>query len=87
MLQATGVRQQALDPEPQPGTKFYSMAYKSLKSKSIDPVEPLCKKAIYHSKEEAEDIVKYLNENRSGKEINVYKCNSCGFWHLTSRKK
>jgi hypothetical protein len=64
-----------------------SMAYKSLKSKSIDPVEPPCTKTIYHSKEEAEDMVKYIYENRSGKEISVYRCTSCGFWHLTSRKK
>jgi hypothetical protein len=61
------------------------MAYKSLKSKSIDPVEPPCRKTIYHSKEEAEDMITYLNENKTAKTISAYRCTSCGFWHLTSK--
>jgi len=64
-----------------------NMAYKSLKSKSIDPVEPPCRKTIYHSKEAAEDLIRYINENRSVKAISAYKCTSCGFWHLTSKNR
>ncbi|HLN22333.1 MAG TPA: hypothetical protein VK213_14685 [Bacteroidales bacterium] len=55
------------------------------KIRNIDPLEPPCKKTMYNTREDALDMVKYLNENRTGKEINVYQCNICGFWHLTSK--
>ena len=63
------------------------MVYKNSNNKKIDPIEPVCKKAIYNSQEEAQDMINYINENRTSREIHVYKCNICGFWHLTSRAK
>jgi biotin synthase-related radical SAM superfamily protein len=55
--------------------------------KKIDPIEPVCRKPIYNSMEEAQDMVKYIRENRIVKEIHPYKCTVCGFWHLTSHQK
>jgi hypothetical protein len=63
------------------------MGYKLSNKKKINPIEPLCKKTIYHSPEEAEDMIRYIKENRRVQEIHVYKCTSCDFWHLTSRSK
>jgi len=63
------------------------MVYKLSNIKKIDPIEPSCKKAIYNSLEEAQDMIRYIKENRRVKEITVYKCTSCGFWHLTSKSK
>ncbi len=63
------------------------MGYKYSKIKLIDPIEPVCKKTTYNSLEEAQDIINYIRENRSGKEIHPYKCTICGFWHLTSKVK
>jgi predicted RNA-binding Zn-ribbon protein involved in translation (DUF1610 family) len=62
------------------------MGYKFSNIKKVNPIEAPCKKTIYYSFEEAQDMVLYIRENRSVKEINVYKCNSCGFWHLTSKQ-
>jgi hypothetical protein len=42
---------------------------------------------MYNSAEEAEDVIRYIRENRDGQEIHVYKCTVCGFWHLTSKSK
>lgn len=53
---------------------------------NINPIEPSCKKEMYNSKEDASDMIKYINANFSGKEISAYKCTVCGFWHLTSKK-
>jgi hypothetical protein len=61
------------------------MGYKLPKTGKIDPVEPPCKKTIYYSPEEAQDMIKYLKENRTDKTISAYKCTICGFWHLTSK--
>jgi rubrerythrin len=61
------------------------MGHKLSNSKNILPVEPPCKKRIYYTPEEAQEMIKYLNENKTGKEISVYKCTVCGFWHLTSK--
>jgi hypothetical protein len=55
--------------------------------KKIDPIEPSCKKAIYQSLEEAQDMINHINETRRVKEINAYKCQICDFWHLTSKSK
>jgi len=57
------------------------------KKKKIDPVSPPCKKTIYNSREEAQDIIDYILENRGGPELHSYKCTICGFWHLTSKTK
>lgn len=61
------------------------MARKISISKNIHPVEPPCKKTIYHSLEQAQDMITYINEKRVSKEIRAYKCEICGFWHLTSK--
>jgi len=61
------------------------MVYKVSKNNSINPIEPSCKKTIYYTLEEAQDMIKYINENRSRKKIDPYKCMICGFWHLTSK--
>ena len=61
------------------------MVYRTSKKKLITSVELPCKKTIYHSREEAEDMIRYINETRVTREINAYKCDICGFWHLTSK--
>lgn len=62
------------------------MRYKSLARKNVNPFEPPCKKAIYHTREDAEDMIRHIAETRTGREIKAYRCDVCGFWHLTSRK-
>ncbi len=61
------------------------MSYKLININKIDPIEPPCKKRIYHSLEEAQDMINYIKENRVVRDIHPYKCTSCGFWHLTSK--
>jgi hypothetical protein len=61
------------------------MAYKSKRSGSVDPITPSCKKTIYNSLEEAQDMIRYIKENRNVGELNAYKCPICGMWHLTSK--
>jgi hypothetical protein len=61
------------------------MGYKPSKIKPINPLEPQCKKTIYNSPEDAQDMIRYIKENRGGPEIHAYKCTICGFWHLTSK--
>lgn len=61
------------------------MAYKFSKIKKVDPLVPACKKTIYNSIEEAQDMIDYIKENRISREIRAYKCRICGFWHLTSK--
>jgi hypothetical protein len=63
------------------------MAYKGSHFKSIDPIAPGCKKTIYNSREEAEDMIRYIQENRVVKELHSYQCTSCGLWHLSSKSK
>jgi len=53
--------------------------------KSIHPIEPSCRKTIYHSREEAEDMIRYIRENRMVRELRAYQCAVCGLWHLTSK--
>jgi len=62
------------------------MAYKLSNIKKITPVNPPCKKTMYNSLEDARDMIRYINENRSTRELHAYKCPVCGFWHLTSKK-
>ena len=61
------------------------MAYRTSKKRQIGSVELPCKKTIYHSREEAEDMIRYIEETRVTREIKAYKCDICGFWHLTSK--
>jgi hypothetical protein len=63
------------------------MGYKLSNIKNISPIGPPCKKTIYNSPEEAQDMIKYIKESRRVQEIHTYKCMVCGFWHLTSRSK
>jgi len=58
-----------------------------IEMKSISPITPLCKKEMYHSREDAEDMIRYIQENRIVRELRAYKCATCGLWHLTSRPK
>jgi len=61
------------------------MRYKNLKIRNINPFEPSCKKTVYNSAEEAQDMIRHINESRVIREIRAYKCTICGFWHLTSK--
>ena len=61
------------------------MAYKPSNFKSIDPITPGCKKTMYNSLEEAQDMIRYIKENRIVRELHAYKCTTCGMWHLTSK--
>lgn len=63
------------------------MRYKTITGKNLDPIETPCKKAIYQTREDAEDMIRHIAETRTGREIRAYRCDVCGFWHLTSRKK
>ena len=63
------------------------MAPKPSFSKSVDPILPACKKKIYNSREEAEDMIRYIQETRIVKELYAYQCTECGLWHLTSKSK
>ena len=62
-----------------------TMVHKSSNIKNINPIQPTCKKAIYNTQEEAQDMIAYIKETRVVREISAYKCTICGFWHLTSR--
>lgn len=55
------------------------------KAKNIDPIQPACRKNIYHSAEEANDMIRHITETRVTRPIKAYKCTICGFWHLTSK--
>jgi hypothetical protein len=61
------------------------MGYKLTGIKSATPLELPCKKKMYHTVEEAQDMINYLRENKTVREIHAYKCTICGFWHLTSK--
>jgi hypothetical protein len=61
------------------------VAYKLSNIKKINPVVPPCKKTIYNSLEEAQDMIQYIKQNRRARELYAYKCTTCGFWHLTSK--
>jgi hypothetical protein len=63
------------------------MGYKLSNRKNVNPIELPCKKAMYNSPEEAQDMIRYIKDNRRVQDIHVYKCDSCGFWHLTSKFK
>ncbi|HPT20637.1 MAG TPA: hypothetical protein PLR88_01715 [Bacteroidales bacterium] len=63
------------------------MVYKLTRLKRTNPIELPCKKTMYNSLEEAQDMIRYINETRVSKEIHAYKCTNCGFWHLTHKSK
>jgi hypothetical protein len=63
------------------------MVYKYSNKKDINPLEPPCRKTIYNSPEDAQDMVRFIKENRNVREIKAYRCTICGFWHLTSKSK
>ena len=63
------------------------MAYEPSNFKSIDPIGPACKKTMYNSREEAEDMIRYIQENRMVRELHAYQCTTCGMWHLTSKSR
>ena len=63
------------------------MAYKSSKFKSVSPLGPSCNKTIYNSRKEAEDMIRYIQEERIVKDLRAYQCADCGLWHLTSKSK
>jgi len=64
-----------------------TMVYQRSNFKNINPIQPSCKKAIYNSFEEAQEVIAHIKETRVVREISAYKCTICGFWHLTSRTK
>ena len=53
--------------------------------KSISPIVPACNKKIYDSREEAEEMIRHIQENRIVKALHAYQCTTCGLWHLTSK--
>lgn len=63
------------------------MAYNRNSRKSVNPIDPSCNKTIYNTREEAEDMIRYIQENRVVKELRAYQCNVCGLWHLSSKSK
>jgi hypothetical protein len=63
------------------------VAYRPKKSGSVDPITPSCKKKMYNSLAEAQDMIRYIKENRIVRELDAYKCPICGMWHLTSQSK
>ena len=62
------------------------MRYRVNKSKPA-PIGGSCKKTSYHTRDDAEDMIRHIKETRITKEIKAYRCEICGFWHLTSREK
>lgn len=63
------------------------MAYKSSNLKNIDPISPACRKTMYNSREEAEDMIRHIQENRVVRALHAYQCPDCGMWHLSSKSK
>ncbi|HVN57575.1 MAG TPA: hypothetical protein VMT63_04705 [Bacteroidales bacterium] len=51
------------------------------------PLENSCKKAAYHTREDAEDMISHIKETRVTKDIRPYRCTLCGMWHLTSSNR
>jgi len=53
--------------------------------KPSNPVVSCQSKRFYISKTEAEDMATYLYYKK-GIDLNVYRCNICDGWHLSSKK-
>ena len=60
------------------------MPYKSSKRSSVDPIGPPCKKTVYNTRAEAEDMIRYIQETRVTRPLHAYQCPQCGLWHLSS---
>lgn len=60
------------------------MAYNSSKRSPIEPIGPRCKKGMYSTREEAEDMIRHIQETRYTKQLHAYQCSECGMWHLSS---
>jgi hypothetical protein len=63
------------------------MGYKLSDKKKIPPIDLPCKKVMYNTLDDAQAMIKNINENRIVREIHAYKCSICGFWHLTSKSE
>jgi hypothetical protein len=63
------------------------VSHKQSNIKRILPIDPPCKKKMYNTLGDAQDMIHYIKQNRSGKELFAYNCLICGFWHLTSKPK
>jgi len=61
------------------------MAYKSSNNKLVSPLGPSCRKKSYASREEAEEMIKYIEETRYTRALHAYECPECGMWHMSSR--
>jgi hypothetical protein len=61
------------------------MKYKPGPVRKTYPVESPCKKTMYNSLIEANEAIDYLQKNKYVKDLSAYKCEVCGFWHLTSK--
>lgn len=48
---------------------------------------PACTKKMYDTREEAEDMIRYIHENRVVGELVAYQCSNCSLWHLSSKSK
>ena len=60
------------------------MGYKSSRYRLPEPLGPSCRKNSYHSREEAEDMIRHIAETRYTKALHAYQCPVCGLWHLSS---
>lgn len=61
------------------------MAYRSARNRPVAPIGPPCKKKIYQTREEAEEMIRHIRETRYVKELHAYRCEICGLWHLSSK--
>ena len=61
------------------------MKYRPFKKERIDPIDFPCKKEVYYTLEDAQMMIRHIEETRVTRKIRAYRCNVCGFWHLTSR--
>ena len=61
------------------------MGYKTSKYRSVEPMGSSCRKKGYHSREEAEDMIRHIEETRITGELHAYECPVCRMWHLSSK--
>jgi sulfite reductase beta subunit-like hemoprotein len=61
------------------------MKYRFTRQQKIYPIEPPCKKTMYDSETDAQEMIKYLKSEKGVKEqLHYYACIKCGKYHLTS---
>lgn len=63
------------------------MGYKLPNIKKIHPVDPPCKKTMYNSLEEAQDMIQYIKENRGGRDLHAYKMYDLRFSAFNKQSK